>query len=117
MSKKSENKPMPTEPPAPAPTAPAAPVSADAAPKIHLDETDAKLAYANFFNITSTREETAIIFGLIQPRSGEQKDVHIQVGSRVLMTPHAARRLETMLGQVLRQYEQRFGSLGDGAPQ
>jgi hypothetical protein len=115
MAKKTETKPMPSETPA-APPAPAA-APADTAPKIHLDETAAKLAYANFFNITSTREETAIIFGLIQPRSGEQKDVHIDVGSRVLMTPHAARRLETMLGQVLRQYEARFGPLGDGATQ
>jgi hypothetical protein len=82
-------------------------------PQIRLDESNAKLSYANFFNVTSTREETALMFGMIQASPNPSEEVAIKVSDRVLLTPRAARRLEQMLHQVLNQYETRFGPLGD----
>jgi hypothetical protein len=106
-----KNQPETTSPEAsPATTAPAA-------PRIRLDESTAKLSYANFFNVSSTREETALLFGMIQASANPQEEVVIQVSDRVVMTPLAARRLENMLHQVLGQYEARFGALSEGAQQ
>lgn len=86
-----------------------------AAPRIKLDESTAKLSYANFFNVSSTREETALLFGMIQASANANEEVVIQVSDRVVMTPLAAKRLEIMLHQVMEQYEARFGSLGEAA--
>ncbi|MGB8170695.1 MAG: DUF3467 domain-containing protein [Chthoniobacteraceae bacterium] len=86
-----------------------------ASPRIRLDETNAKLAYANFFNVSSTREETALMFGMIQASANPREEVSVEVCDRVVITPRAAKRLQTMLGQVLTQYESRFGPLRDEA--
>lgn len=83
------------------------------APRIRLDEANAKLSYANFFNVSSTREETALMFGMIQARANPSQEIGIQVSDRVVISPHAAKRLQTMLGRVLTQYESRFGPLRD----
>lgn len=89
------------------------PAAAPATPRIRLDETNAKLSYANFFNVSSTREETALLFGMIQASPNASEEVVIQVSDRVVMSPLAARRLQNMLTQVLDQYEARFGSLSE----
>lgn len=91
--------------PASKPTAPSAP------PRIRLDESAAKLSYANFFNVSSTREETALMFGMIQASPNPLQEVAIKVSDRVVITPQAAKRLHRMLGRVLEQYETRFGPL------
>ncbi len=93
-------------------TAPAEP-AALAAPRIRLDESNAKLSYANFFNVSSTREETALLFGMIQVSAKPGEEIVIQVSDRVILTPHAAKRLHAMLGQVVTQYESRFGRLSE----
>jgi len=93
-------------------TAPAE-VSAADTPRIRLDESNAKLSYANFFNVSSTREETALLFGMIQVSAKPGEEIVIQVSDRVILTPHAAKRLQAMLGQVVERYESRFGRLGE----
>lgn len=94
-------------------TAPEAAPATPEPPRIRLDESDAKLSYANFFNVSSTREETALLFGMIQVSANPSQEIVIQVSNRVVLTPHAARRLNLMLTQVLDQYEARFGRLAD----
>ena len=84
-------------------------------PRIRLDEANAKLSYANFFNVSSTREETALMFGMIQVSAKPGEEVAIQVSDRVVISPHAAKRLHTMLGKVLDQYATRFGAMPAGA--
>lgn len=53
------------------------------------------------------------MFGMIQVSANPGQEIVIQVSDRVVITPHAAKRLQTMLGQVLNQYESRFGPLRD----
>jgi hypothetical protein len=106
MKKSAENAPAEPQPETPA-------AIGGGTPRIRLDETNAKLSYANFFNVSSTREETALLFGMIQASPASSGEIVIQVSDRVILTPHAARRLQAMLGQVLTQYEARFGSLGE----
>jgi hypothetical protein len=84
--------------------------------RIRRDESNAKLSYANFFNVSSTREETALMFGMIQASANPSEEIVVQVSDRVVITPHAAKRLQTMLGRVLDEYESRFGPLQDGSP-
>jgi hypothetical protein len=90
----------------------AAPISS---PRIRRDESNAKLSYANFFNVSSTREETALMFGMIQASASPREEVVVQMSDRVVITPHAAKRLQTMLGRVLDEYESRFGPLQDSS--
>lgn len=82
-------------------------------PRILRDETNAKLSYANFFNVSSTREETALTFGMIQASARPSEEINVKVSDRVVLTPRAAKRLKLMLEHVLAEYETRFGPLTD----
>ena len=41
-----------------------------------------------------------------------QKDIKVALSDRVIMSPHAARRLSVFLSNVLQNYEKQFGKLG-----
>lgn len=79
-------------------------------PTVHWDDTDMRSSYSNVCNVSSTREEVVLVFGVNQAWQG-QKDVRIQLTDRVILSPFAAKRLSMLLGQVLGQYESRFGEL------
>ena len=88
--------------------------------QIHWDDTNMTTAYSNVVNASSTREEVTLFFGTNQTwnvaGSGEVK---IQLTNRIVVNPFAAKRLWTLLGNVLGEYESRFGKLdvqtGNGA--
>jgi hypothetical protein len=69
-------------------------------------------SYANYANVTSTREETTLVFGMIQAFSRAQNEVPVKVNHRIVMTPFVARRLSRMLINLLQNYEAQFGPLG-----
>ena len=113
-SSKPKRKKAATEAPAETslpPQQPAASAASVASPRIRRDESNAKLSYANFFNVSSTREETVLMFGMIQASPNPREEILVEVNNRVVLTPHAAKRLHLMLGRVLDQYETRFGPL------
>jgi hypothetical protein len=74
-----------------------------------------KSVYANVANVASTREEVVILFGTNQAWKGVEEEVTIQLSDRVILSPFAAKRLATLLNNVVGQYEARFGSLEPGA--
>jgi len=88
--------------------------------QINWDDSNMTTAYANVVNASSTREEVTLFFGTNQTwnvvGSGEVK---IQLSNRIVVNPFAAKRLWTLLGNVLTEYESRFGKLnveaGNGA--
>ncbi len=86
----------------------AAPVT----PKIRWDDTQMKSSYANVCNVASTREEVVLLFGINQAWHSGQPEVPIQLTDRIILSPHAAKRLALLLTNVLREHETRFGSLG-----
>ncbi len=69
-------------------------------------------SYANVVNAASTREEVTLFFGTNQtwnPAGKNQFDV--KLSDRIVLSPYAAKRLWTLMGAVLQEYERRFGPL------
>jgi hypothetical protein len=82
-----------------------------AAMKIKWDDSNMKSAYANVCNVTSTREEVVLLFGMNQAWNRGQKEITIQLTDRIVISPFAAKRLSMLLGNVVTEYEKRFGTL------
>ncbi|MBI4292464.1 MAG: DUF3467 domain-containing protein [Betaproteobacteria bacterium] len=79
--------------------------------KIQWDDSNMKSSYANVCNVTSTREEVVMLFGINQAWNRGQKDITIQLTDRIIISPYAAKRLATLLEGVVTEYEKRFGTL------
>ena len=84
--------------------------------KIKWDDSNMKSSYANVCNVTSTREEVVMLFGMNQAWNRGQKEVTIQLTDRVVISPYAAKRLSMLLGGVVKEYESRFGQLNIDLP-
>lgn len=84
--------------------------------KIKWDDANMKSSYANVCNVTSTREEVVMLFGINQAWNRGQKEVTIQLTDRIIISPYAAKRLATLLEGVVREYEKRFGALNVEGP-
>jgi hypothetical protein len=103
---------MATERPKPtAPDATPAESSAPTTPKIRWDDSQMHSSYANVCNVASTREEVVLLFGVNQAWQAGQAEIPIQLSSRIIVSPHVAKRLSVLLGNVLKEYESRFGPL------
>lgn len=81
--------------------------------RIKWDDTGLQSSYANVCNVASTREEVVLLFGINQAWHAGQREIPVQLSDRVVMSPHAAKRLSVLLDSVLREYETRFGALPD----
>ena len=95
----------------PTETAARPPVTAPTTPSIRWDDSRMQSAYANVCNVASTREEVVLLFGINQAWHAGQQEIPIQLSSRIIISPHVAKRLAELLTNVLRQYESRFGVL------
>ena len=73
--------------------------------------------YANATNVAGGREEIILLLGMNQAWHAGQKEIKIQLSDRVILSPFAAKRLSILLGNVLRDYESRYGNLEIGAVQ
>ena len=49
-----------------------------------------------------------------QAWKGVEEEVTVQLSDRIILSPFAAKRLAVLLGNVVQQYESRFGSLDIG---
>lgn len=79
--------------------------------KIKWDDSGMKSAYANVCNVTSTREEVVLLFGMHQAWNRGQKEITIQLTDRIVVNPFAAKRLSMLLAGVVKEYESRFGAI------
>lgn len=84
--------------------------------RVKWDDANMRSAYANVCNAVSTREEVVLLFGLNQSWHAGQKDVTVQLTDRIILSPHAAKRLQVLLTQLIKQHEERFGPLDAAAP-
>ncbi|MBB3169703.1 DUF3467 domain-containing protein [Simiduia aestuariiviva] len=84
-----------------------------ASPKLTWDDSKMRSTYANVCNVSSTREEVTLLFGTNSTWHTGQKEVAISLTDRIILNPHAAKRLSVLLGKVVDEYENRFGKVGD----
>ena len=84
---------------------------AAAQPTIRWDDSNLKSSYANVCNVSSTREEVVLVFGINQAWERGQTEVRIQLTDRIILSPFAAKRLADLLANITREYEARFGPL------
>jgi hypothetical protein len=92
------------------------PTEAAGGMKIKWDDSSMKSSYANVCNVTSTREEVVMLFGMNQAWNRGQKEVTIHLTDRIVISPYAAKRLSMLLQAVVGEYEKRFGALNIEAP-
>lgn len=72
-----------------------------------------KSSYCNMANATSTREEVVLNFGINQSWDQAHADtLEVDLQHRIILSPFAAKRLTTALQQLMQDYEQRHGKLG-----
>ena len=82
-------------------------------PKLHWDDSKMRSTYANVCNVSSTREEVTLLFGTNSTWHAGQDEVSINLSDRIILNPHAAKRLTSLLNKVVGEYEKRFGEIGD----
>jgi hypothetical protein len=79
--------------------------------QVKWDDANMKSSYANVCNVMSTREEVVLMFGVNQAWHSGQKEVTVQLTDRIILSPYAAKRLAILLGNLVKQHEERFGQL------
>lgn len=89
--------------------------AAEGAPdrRVRLETSRLKSSYCNVCNATSTREEVVLNFGLNQSWDRPDGDLDIELHHRVILAPHAAMKLKSVLDELLGEYEKRYGPLKD----
>lgn len=109
-----ENPAMPSQ----VPPSDAAPQAAPAAPNgtrhlgtVRVDASHLAKSYCNVVTANGTRDEVVLQFGINQDWDLDRPEKAVTLHTRVVMNPHAARRLQARLSQVLADYEARFGGL------
>ncbi len=79
--------------------------------KARWDNSNVRSSYANVCNVTGTREEVVLLFGMNQSFDAQQNEVTIQLFDRIVMSPFVAKRLAGLLGAVVKDYESKYGVL------
>jgi hypothetical protein len=87
-------------------------VGTPAAPTVNWDDSEMQSSYANVVNASSTREEVMLFFGTNQTwNPTPERKFEVKLNDRVVLNPHAAKRLWILLGAILKEYENRFGTI------
>ena len=89
--------------------------TAQAGPRIRWDDSNLKSSYANVCNVSTTREEVVLVFGINQAWERGNNEIHVQLTDRLILSPFAAKRLAVLLTNVITDYEKRFGTLSEPA--
>lgn len=81
---------------------------------IHWDDSNARSAYANVFNVIGSREEIVFLFG--ESHASDKGQRTVKLSSRIVLNPHISKRLLILLENALRKHEEQYGTLQAGAP-
>ena len=90
---------------------------AGAQTRIRWDGSNMRSAYANVFNVSGAREEFVMLFGMNQAWDAGQQELKVQLSDRIVMSPFAAKRFATLLNNVIKDYEKRYGVIETESPQ
>lgn len=99
--------------PSASPSQPSQPTNA--APMVQFDVSNLQSSYANVCNVSSTREEVVLAFGVNNVWERGQANIQVQLTNRIVLNPYAAKRLAAVLNRVVAEYESTFGTLKDDA--
>jgi hypothetical protein len=78
-------------------------------PKVTWDDSQMQSSYANVVNAVSSREEFTLFFGTNQTWNATDKELAVHLSNRIMLNPHAAKRLLTLLAAVMAEHEKRYG--------
>lgn len=79
---------------------------------VDWNDDDMATSFANVVNIQGTREQIELFFGTNRTWNlGQGSNVRVDLTNRMILTPHAAKRLNTILTGVMREFETRHGPL------
>lgn len=70
--------------------------------------------YANIGTATANREEFFLLFGTHQNWRGsltDTKEVDVDLSTRIVLNPYAAKRLAGILAGSIKAYEEQFGKI------
>ncbi|MFC3616292.1 DUF3467 domain-containing protein [Lutimaribacter marinistellae] len=79
--------------------------------QVKFDTSNLKSSYCNVCNGSSTREEVVVNFGVNNSWDMGTAKLEVQLEHRVVMSPHAAKRLRDMLVRLIDEHETRYGKL------
>lgn len=85
--------------------------SAQQGVKVRWNTDNLNSAYANVCNVTSTREEVVLNFGVNKAWERGVGELEIELSNRIIVSPYAAKRLNMMLDKLMKEYEARHGEL------
>src|SRR5262245_30666478 len=83
----------------------------EAGVNINWDDANMRSSYSNVCNVTGTREELVLLFGVHQAWQSGMKEVTVKLQERIILSPYAAKRLNMLLTRMLQEYEKRYGPL------
>lgn len=87
------------------------PANANEGIKVRWNTSNLSSAYANVCNVTSTREEVVLNFGVNKAWERGVGEMEIELSNRIILSPFAAKRLNLMLDKLIKEYEARHGEL------
>ena len=82
-----------------------------ARPVIKWDDSHIRNTYANICNITSSREEVNLMFGMRRNMDTEKNELTVELSDRIVLNPYAAKRVALLLKEVIDQYEEKLGEI------
>lgn len=85
-------------------------------PNVRWDDSSMRSQYSNVCNVTGTREEITLLFGVHQAWRPELKELTVLLQDRIILNPYAAKRLHFLLGRVMKAYETKYGPLQTDGP-
>jgi hypothetical protein len=80
-------------------------------PRVSFESSDLKSSYCNVCNATSTREEVVLNFGINENWDRNVGDMMVKLQHRIIVNPHAAKRLLDLLQKLIKEHESRYGEL------
>ncbi len=79
--------------------------------QVKFDTTQLKSSYCNVCNGSSTREEVVLNFGVNSTWDLGRDRLEVQRQHRIVMSPHAAKRVRDMMVRLIEEHESRYGKL------
>lgn len=79
--------------------------------QVKFDTSQLKSSYCNVCNGSSTREEVVLNFGINESWEQASGKVEVVLQHRIVMSPHAARRVRDMMIRLIDEHETRYSKL------